>query len=669
MQTLLAYAFAEPDAARVAAGLARVERHYLRHAGAPLEHHARDVDAVGLHLWEAAAEGRRWRAWQEDRSRSVATIHAPVRYESLVGDLPPDRAGVPLADALRTRPEGVLQLGCPFVLATVDDAAELTLFTDAVALGRLYQLRLPDGWVWSNRPVAPLLFAGVPPRRDGRAWRFQGGTDSFMDGTSPFMGVARVTEATRIRLDGRTGRCLVTQIDPLRYWLSDGGADGESQDPLHPQTVAAVAEELQDVARSAGRLWGQRPRIGLSGGRDSRLVAAAFLSAGVDARFHTNDNPVGEADVACELIRRWPHPVEHRLQHPPSAVLTFAPPAQGAIERALQWMRLTEGTQPASYLPRTPPAGHADLAKLNVSGIGGEIGHGGYHPRDVDVVEALPPEDQVGAYLERLLARLIVRGVSAGTQETVRHRTEQVLARGVAAGAAGVRVVDAFFVMERMPSFTAGVGEDTLVPLLAPRFVSAAVRQSPRQLREAALHRALVAHLIPAWHDVPFFPYFGVGPAPAPPAPAPPRPEGRPAARGSSTWEIDPERELVAAILADSDAWAEDFDVEAVQAMWHRAIAGRASGPDQAAIQRVVWQVVFRDYLAELNGEPVPERTPIPVEDVPGAAAPSAPVPPAVPPGDRLHARAIRRLRRRLRRYPLARRVVRRVRRLRPRRS
>jgi hypothetical protein len=669
MQTLLAYAFGEPDAARVAAGLDRVEQHYQRYAGAPLDHGARDVDAVGLHLWEAAAEGRRWRAWQEDRSSSVATIHAPVRYESLVGDLPPERAAVPLADHLRARPEDVLRIGCPFVLATVDDAAELTLFTDAIGIGRLYQLRLPDGWVWSNRPLAPLLFAGLPARRDRRGWHFQRGTDSFMDGTSPFLDVTRVTEATRIQLDGRTGRCLATQIDPLRHWLSGGGACGGAQDPLHPQTVAAVAEELQDVARSAGRLWGQRPRLGLSGGRDSRLVAAAFLSAGVDVRFHTNDNPVGEADIARELLGRWPHPVEHHINHPPSAVLAFAPPPTGAIERALQWMRLTEGTQPASYLPRTPPAAWADLAKLNVSGVGGEIGHGGYHPRDVDVVETLPPEERIGAYLERLFLRLTVRGVSARTQETVRQRTEQVLARGIASGAAGVGVVDAFYMLERMPSFTGpGVREDTLVPLLSPGFVSAAVRQSPHQLREAALHRALVAHLIPAWQDVPFFPHFGAGPAPAPRPPSPPPDEGA-VARGRSTWEIDPERERVAAILADSDAWAEDFDVEAVQAMWHRAIAGKASGPDQAAIQRVVWQVVFEDYLAELNGEPVRERAPIAVDDVPGAPPPPAPVVPAVPPDNRPHARAIRRLRRRLRRYPLARRVVRGVRGLRSGRS
>jgi hypothetical protein len=655
MQTLLAYAFPDTDAGRVAAGLARVEEYCRRHAGAPLKHEGRDVQGVGLHVWEAAAERRRWPAWQEDRSRSVVTIHAPVRYESLVGELPPDRAALPLADVLRARPSAVLQLGCPFVLATVDDSAELTLFTDAVGLGRLFQLRLPDGWVWSNRPAATLLFAGVRARPDPRGWRFQAGTDSFMDATSPFADVTRVTEATRVQVDGRTGRCLASQLDPLRYWLSGAPLD----DPLSPDSVAAVAEELQGVARSAGGLWGQRPEIGLSGGRDSRLVAAAFLSAGVDAAYHTNDNPVGEADVARELIRRWPHPVDHVIYRPPSSTVADVAPETGAVQRALHWMRIMDATQPASYLPRTPPVAHANVAKLVVSGIGGEIGHGGYHPPDVAAVQTLAEKDRLGAYVERLLPRLMFPGVSAATEEAVRSRTEQVLVRGGAAGAGGVTMVDAFYVMERLPAFTAPtVREDTLVPLLAPRFVAAALRQSPEQLRGAALHRALVAQMIPAWRDVPFFPYFGVGPRPA----RVHSPEQGESSRPPSIWEVDPDRELVAAIMADSAPWAADFDVAAVRRMWHRAVAGTASAAEHAVLQRVVWRTVFEDYLAELNGEPMPDRTPIPVSDVPGppepvAVPPAEPTtpPPAAPRRDRLRTR----LRRRVRRNRFVRRVVR----------
>jgi hypothetical protein len=656
MQTLLAYAFPGGTSAPGAVGLARVEDHYQRYAGAPLKHEGRDVGSLGLHAWEAASEHRRWPAWQEDRSRSVATVHAPVRYESLVGDLPPHRAAVPLVDALRARPEAVLELSCPFVLAGLDETPELTLFTDAVGLGRLYQLRLPGGWVWSNRPAAVLLFAGVRMRRDPRAWRFQAGTDSFMDGTSPFADVTRVREATRIRVDGRTGRCQVTQLDPLAFWLS--GNRGE--DPLHPDSVAAVAQELQEVAISAGRLWASRPEIGLSGGRDSRVVAAAFLSAGVDARYHTNDNPVGEADVARELVRRWPHPVEHEIRHPASATMASATPRVGAVERALSWMRVLDGTQPASYLPRTPPATHADVAKLVVSGIGGEIGHGGYHPSDVATIEAMPEEEQLPAHLQRLTARLVGRGPSAATREAVLNRIEQFLLRGRAAGALGVVAVDAFYVLERLPSFSAPtVREDTLVPLMTPGFVRAALRQTPEQLRRADLHRALVAQLIPAWADVP---YFGWSPDPNAPRPPVPEPSGP---RPPSTWEVDPDRELVAAIIADPDAWADDFDVPTVQAMWHRAIAGEAAGSDHAALQRIVWQVVFRDYVAELNGEALPTRTPIPVAEVPGAPVPPAPAAPAPPPAAPASVRA--RVRRRLRRSPLVRslartRVVRRLR-------
>src|SRR6185437_2408581 len=156
-------------------------------------------------------------------------------------------------------------------------------------------------------------------------------------------------------------------------------------------------------------------------------------------------------------------------------------------------------------------------------------------------------------------------------------------------------VVDAFYVLERLPSFTAPtVREDTLVPLMTPGFVRAALRQRPEQRRGADLHRALVARLVPAWRDVPYF-EWSPDPSWRPPRrPATPPDAGTP--RPPSTWEVDPDRELVAAIIADPEPWADDFDVATIWAAWHRAVAGQATAVEQAALQRVVWQVVFRDY-------------------------------------------------------------------------
>jgi hypothetical protein len=629
MQTLLAYAWPGRNAQTHSEGLARVERHYQGLTSAALKHDGMDATAVGLHVWDSSAEHRRWPIWDRDREAGVATLHAPVNYESVVGDVPPERAPLPLARGLLRHPGRVLELGAPFVLSVLD-GDHLALLTDAVGLGRLFQLRVPGGWVWTNRPAAAYLFAGIPARADERGWRYHAAVEWFMADSAPLAGMSMVGPATRIEVDGRSGHRLVRQLDPTSFWLS-----GAEQDPTTPDAVAEVADGLQQVARSAGRLWSERPLIGLSGGRDSRVVTAAFLTAGVDVRVHTNANPQGEADIAGELIRRWPGSVDYAVGWSAS---TAAPArlASGAVDRTLGWLRMSEGLRPPSYLPKNPPSDQATVSTLGVSGAAGEIAHGHYYPPDVAELQALAPADQLRAYTSRLTRRLAsARGPNAAAKAAVAGRIEEVLRQAAQNGANGAAVLDVFYVLERLRRWgTAADKADTLIPLLAPGFVRAAFRLTPQQRSENALHRALIVHMIPAWADVPFY-----GPGPRPAGPAAPRPP--------ALWEIDSQRELVAAILQEAGDWAQHYDVPQVHAMWRRAVVRAATPGEESILQRVVWRAVFDDYLRQVNAEAPCVRTPIDVRTI-GAG-----------PGAEPSAAASRRLRGRLRRSPCIRRAVR----------
>ncbi|WP_329003149.1 hypothetical protein OHA18_07865 [Kribbella sp. NBC_00709] len=147
MEVLVAYTFAHDSAARAAAGRARVQAYY----GA--EHHGYDGAAVGLHQW-----GRR-----EEHDAG------DVRLAGVRAILAQDR---------------------------------LELFTDAIGVCRLFELQLPDGCVWTNRPVAALLFAGVPAVASSRGWTFAAGCGWFMDDSTPYDGVLAVPAATHIVADG-----------------------------------------------------------------------------------------------------------------------------------------------------------------------------------------------------------------------------------------------------------------------------------------------------------------------------------------------------------------------------------------------------------------------------------------------------------------------------------
>jgi hypothetical protein len=240
METLVAYTFAHDDPARAAAGRARVAAYY----GDRWTHHGYDGQHVGLHLWDQDDDTCRWPAWDDTSDLRVASVHAPVGWQS------PKPAQ--LAQAVRRTPASFLQLLPPFTMAVLDPAADqLDLFTDSLGVGDLYELQLPDGCVWTNRPVAALLFAGVPAAADSRGWTFAAACGWFMDDSTPYDGVLAVPGATHIVADGY--RQLATS----------------SSSPEEPTVT------LEDVARSVATLWPGQLLVDESG---SQEIAAAFHS-------------------------------------------------------------------------------------------------------------------------------------------------------------------------------------------------------------------------------------------------------------------------------------------------------------------------------------------------------------------------------------------------------
>jgi len=237
VEILVGYAFHRPDsAARAAEGAARVAAYY---ADIP-KRGGHDGSTHGLHVW--GNDDTPWPAWQETGSVRVASLHAPVGYEHVVGDIAPADAPGPLAEAVRRTPEAFVDLVPPFTMAVLDDD-RLELFTDSAGLGRLFQVRLPDGWVWSNRPVAALLFAGTPAAASPRGWAFAAACGWFMADSTPYEGVLAVPGATHIVADGKLCRQTTSRIEPSTLWLTD-----------------TLDEPLPDLTESTRRLWPDGPQ-------------------------------------------------------------------------------------------------------------------------------------------------------------------------------------------------------------------------------------------------------------------------------------------------------------------------------------------------------------------------------------------------------------------------
>ena len=569
-------------------GVRRVEQWYRPLWGAEPRTDCSTGASRGLMAWSNPDDPCRWPGWVVGDGRAVATLHAPLGHEQLLGPGALEDAPLRLVARLTERPDDVRALTPPFVLATYDPAQEvLVLQTDLFGLGRLFELRTPDVVVWSNRPVAALLFAGVRAEPDRLAWRRMAACDWPMGSATPYRGVRAVGASTRIEVgsDGirrRTGDVLEQVVRGRR-------------EPLGEASLAVTASALTDAARSVAALWPGVPTLSLSGGRDSRLVAAAFVAAGVGVRFATYDGASGEARTAAELLNRLPGPVQHRV---PRARPETGPDrtGPGALSRARQWHDMTEGLRPALYLrgpaPRRLPAHRRPL----VCGVGGELGHAPGYPDDVEDIERLPQARRLGAFTRSLHAKITLpSGPSRAAKEAVTTQITGVLAHAAARDVTDAKALDWFYADERLRRWGM-TGESTgrVMPLLVPTFVAACFGLTTEQSRASALHTALIERLVPAWAEVPYFT-------------ARLSDRAQPADR---LLRHDPDADLVAGLLEQPGDWSDGFDTTQVRTIWARARRGRAAARDELLLQRVVWRAAFSDHLAAVNGDRPPGRAP-----------------------------------------------------------
>lgn len=586
MQTLVAFAF-EHDVAseRIEQGLRRVRNWYDRLWASEPQSNTVVAGRVGLALWSDPEDECRWPSWWEGENEVVASLYAPLGYQEVLG------AGQPLSDAPRALarslgadPEAVLKLTPPFVLAHLDrGSASLAVHTDGLGIGRWFETRTAEGWFWSNRPLAALLFAGRRAEADPLAWRRMAACDWPMGDATPYRGVRCLPAATRI-VAGPQG-CVTSSLDLEAHLVM-------RRTPLSPSSVAATADALQAVARSVSSLWPRTPVLSLSGGRDSRLVVAAFVAAGLEVKLKTYETTEGEVATARELVSRLDGRVEHEIAAPSTG--RRRRDRYGAYRRALRWHDVGEGLRPSVYLKDAAPAKVLQHRRALVCGIGGEFAHAPAHPSDVARLEKLPPERRLRAFAESLGTFFVLpHGLSTQAREETHEQIWAVLTRAEATGVTDSKLFDWFYADERLRRWGMG-GESAgrAIPLLTPQFVSVASGLTTAEANANALHRALINQLVPQWSDIDF--YHATL-------------RERLAAKRRRLWQ-EADQPLLSEIVADPTDWADAFDVEQVQAVWADALAGRAAGRDELLLQRVIWRAAFSDHLRAVNGEELSSR-------------------------------------------------------------
>ncbi|MBO3129090.1 hypothetical protein [Dermatophilus congolensis] len=118
--------------------------------------------------------------------------------------------------------------------------------------------------------------------------------------------------------------------------------------------VEEAAADLKGAVASIGRWFDGAPTVDLSGGRDSRLVAAAFLVSGTAITLHSHDAVPGDLVIAKELVGLLGREVEHRIKHTESGG-TGAVQMPSGMDAAYAWHAYAEGLRPSSFLLHRPP--------------------------------------------------------------------------------------------------------------------------------------------------------------------------------------------------------------------------------------------------------------------------------------------------------------------------
>ncbi len=311
-------------------------------------------------------------------------------------------------------------------------------------------------------------------------------------------------------LGGQPAWRAVRRLAPGVLRLTPRGE--ERRDLLPAERTAAMCGAGWDAAEAAGLLvesvraladWpGRASLVPVTGGRDSRLVLAAALRAGIDFRAATGGAP-DSPDVLAARALCAAAGVEHSLLPADPAGDPWSTPEEAARVLGLS----TAGTASLADAAGFPLRGGESLGDLWHSGQGGEIARRYYR--------AASARDRDGAVeaLERVFC-----GRRPGRAEPLSQAGRVRVSAGIAAWvdrrlAAGARVQDLpdlFYLDERMGAWAGPTHaavewvRDTTSPLWSARLLPHLLGGGVAEREREAFHAAVLRELAPELVDVPY---------------------------------------------------------------------------------------------------------------------------------------------------------------------
>jgi asparagine synthase (glutamine-hydrolysing) len=240
----------------------------------------------------------------------------------------------------------------------------------------------------------------------------------------------------------------------------------------------------------------------LTGGRDSRVVAAAVIASGVPASFVTmGSKESADVTIATNIAKSLHLP--HRIGYPQGEV------ADRWEEGARRLVRQTDGMvnlwQVHNVISQRQDI---DCLPLSLQGVGGEIASGNYY-RSLNLPPTLRGSQMVRTFLSSLVAKdpeLLTRETGKISKHSVRETCHSFLDDGFEPQA----VPDAFYTFDRVRRW-AGTNTrktspicDPFTPFCTMPYIKAAHSMALSDRIAGRLHRELIRITTPSLLDFPY---------------------------------------------------------------------------------------------------------------------------------------------------------------------
>jgi hypothetical protein len=395
----------------------------------------------------------------------------------------------------------------PFGLIAVE-LDRVVIQQDWLGMARLFIANADGVTALSNRPSLLASILTDRTRPDVAGWASYALAGHFGGDRSPIDGVTLLHPGERVTAT-RGARGWSLRRDQ-RYAVGDVIAAGLAIRP--DAALDHAADGLRRTVASLGELYDGEVTLGLSGGKDSRLVAAAFVATGRLPRLVTNNDSPDEAETATRLVEIVAGSRGLTTVHSvapagaPSVVLDV-----GLRERVVRLQHYYDFQFPSSYLARpVMPERLASAYRLpSVTGAAGELATAFWYPR-ANVEDDAAVEQ---ATLAHLLAALPHRAAAPWALDLERRRVRDLLADAADVGLAGAARTDYVYLMERMRRWSsAAYAVGMVAPFLAPDVVAATFALTAEQKRGRRMHDGLIERFVPEWSAVPFV-KNGTGPS------------------------------------------------------------------------------------------------------------------------------------------------------------